>query len=101
MMMIVIIIIIIIIIIITHCSKNRLRAINHLFYGLWSLSRVKIKILLGTVWVAILRLETNLFPTSFRPTDTANLNLQVHLPDKKKYISPYNLPRRHRAEVEA
>ena len=76
--------IIIIIIIITYCSNNRLRALNRLCYGLWSSSRVKIKILLGTVWVAILRQEKNLFPIHFRPTGKANLNLQVHLPDKKR-----------------
>jgi hypothetical protein len=69
-----------------YCSKNRPRALNRLFYGLGSSSRVKIKILLGTVWVAILGLETNLFPTHFRPTGKANLNLQVHLQDKNKKI---------------
>jgi len=66
------------------CSNNRLGVLKRLFYGLWLSSRVKIKILLGTVWVAILRQDTNLFPIHFRPTGKVNLKLQVHLPDKKK-----------------
>jgi hypothetical protein len=70
------------------CSNNRLRVLKRLFYGLWSSSSIKIKVLLGTVWVAIPRQKTNLFPIHFRPTGKANLYLQVHLPDKKDKLHP-------------
>jgi len=70
------------------CSNNILRVLKHLFYGFWSSSCVKIKILLGTVWVAILRQEINLFPIHFRPQGKANLKLHVHTPGKKDKFHP-------------
>jgi len=52
------------------------------------------------VCIAILRLEINLFPTHFLPTGKANLNLQVHLPDKKDKFHPKTF-HEDTAEVEA